>query len=164
MATAQHMNKEYSVQQNTQLLMHKHLYIQFYAVITKLTQEIDELAYAKEAVRAPLHDLQKQLNKACSVYCANKNSDLIRTIEKFHQSCHNALTNYKKCPKIRKALRSNGIPQETIDTMLTRFSSEIQSAIYYTLNHTTPHKEEQSLSPTQQLFMALSARIKQFNN
>jgi len=156
-------SKKDPIEQNTQTL-HKHLQTQFYGVITKLTQEIDEMTYLKQEIRKPLERLQLQLNLACSIYCNSKTIDLKKSIEEFHQTCQCALKEYKKCPNIQKALQSDDISQESIDNMFSRFNTGIRSAIYYTMNHTClPNAEQQKLSTAYQLFSALSTRFKQLS-
>lgn len=145
--------------------IHKHLQTQFSGVIIKLTQEIDTLTQSKQEVETALRRLQTRLNMACSAYCGSNPKNIHQSVEDFYQTCQNALNDYRSCPKIQKTLQHNDISQETIDNMFTRFSEGIQSAIYYTLNHSCmPKNEHQKLSSAYQLFGALGNRLKQWGN
>lgn len=149
------------IEHNTQAL-HKHLQIQFCGVITKLTQEIDEIKHTE--VRVPLDSLQIKLNMACNLYCNSPIEDLKQSVEAFHRTCQDAFQEYRLSPDIQKVLHGSDVAQETIDNMFARANNGIQSAIDYTLkDNSMPNAEQHRISTSYQLLGILGTRLRQLS-
>jgi hypothetical protein len=125
--------------------IHEHLHIQFCGVITKLIQEIDELARLmsnKETIKS-LKYLKGQLSAASTQYCINKTLELNQCIMQFREACEQAISEYQKSKGVDDALQENEMSRLTINTIFDRFYKEIESSISYTCGAT---KEQQALS------------------
>ncbi|RUR09981.1 hypothetical protein [Legionella sp. km772] len=139
--------------------IHRHLQIQFEGLTSKFSQEIDEIIQVKEELRDDLERLKLQLNAACEQFGQAPQKGSLMAIEQFCKNSNLAIDCYKKAPKGYIALARNGIARETMDNIVARFTSSINSAITYTKEYNDLSSTTSELSTTLHLLESIKAKF-----